>query len=124
MIVTIFAPELYKTGIMFIQSLIPRHGDDTLRIGDSEDLVVMENFGALPKGSFRMDKHALITICTEGMAQFDYDGKTYQIRKNDMFIILRHSVAENFMASADFNCRQIWFTRNEAWNVDTISICR
>lgn len=22
------------------------------------------------------------------------------------------------MASADFNCRQIWFTRNETWNVD------
>ena len=105
---------------MDVLSLIPRHGKDTLRIGDSDELVVMENFGHLPKGSLTLDRHALIVICTEGMAQFDYDGKTYQIRKNDMFIILRHSVADNFMASADFNCRQIWFSRNETWNVDML----
>ena len=103
---------------MDVLSLIPRHGKDTLRIGDSDELVVMENFGHLPKGSLTLDRHALIVICTEGMAQFDYDRTTYKIRKNDMFIILRHSVADNFMASADFNCRQIWFTRSETWNVD------
>ena len=103
---------------MDILSLIPRHGKDTLRIGDSDELVVMENFGALPKGPLTMDRHALIIICTDGMAQFDYDGTTFQLRKNDLFIVLLHSVADNFMASADFNCRQIWFTRNETWNVD------
>lgn len=103
---------------MPIESLLPRHGADTLRIDGSDELVVMENFGHLPKGSLTMDRHALVVICTDGMAQFDYDGTTYQIRKNDMFIVLLHSVADNFMASADFNCRQIWFTRNETWNVD------
>lgn len=104
---------------MDILSLNPRHGKDTLRLGDSDELVVMENFGALPKGSLTMDKHALIVICTDGMAQFDYDGTTYQLHKNDMFMhVMLHSVADNFMASADFNCHQIWFTRNEVWNVD------
>ena len=50
---------------MDILSLNPRHGKDTLRLGDSDELVVMENFGALPKGSLTMDKHALIVICTQ-----------------------------------------------------------
>ena len=104
---------------MDVLSLIPRDGEDTLRIGDSDELVVMENFNALPKGPLTLNKHALIVICTEGMAQFDYDGNTYQLRKNDMFLhVMLHSVADNFMASADFNCRQIWFTRSETWNVD------
>ena len=106
---------------MDILSLTPRHGKDTLRIGDSDELVVLENFGSLPKGPLTLDKHGLIVICTEGMAQFDYNGNTYQLRKNDMFMnIMLHSVADNFMSSADFNCHQIWFTRSETWNVDML----
>ncbi len=103
---------------MEIQDLKPRSGSDTLRIGDSDDLVVMENFGALPKGKLRLDNQGLIVICTDGMAQFDYDGQQILLRKNDLYLYMAHSVASNFMASADFNCRQIWFTRSELWNID------
>ena len=74
---------------MEIKTLIPRGGDDTLRIGDSDDLVVMENFGALPKGKLRLNNQGLIVICTEGMAQFDYDGQQIRLRKNDLSSIWR-----------------------------------
>ena len=103
---------------MEIQDLKPRSGSDTLRIGDSDDLVVMEGFGALPKGKLRLNNQGIIVICTDGMAQFDYDGQQILLRKNDLFLYMAHSVASNFMASADFNCRQIWFTRSELWNIN------
>ena len=60
---------------MGIQDLKPRSGSDTLRLGDSDELVVMENFGSLPQGELSLDSHGLIVICTGGMAQFDYDGQ-------------------------------------------------
>ena len=77
---------------MEIKSLMPRRGDDTLRIDDSDDFVVMENTtalsedGVLPEDGVYIENHGVIVICTEGMAQFEYDGKTIQLRKNDMFV--------------------------------------
>ena len=102
---------------MEIKDLIPRRGTDTLRIGDSDELVVMENFGSLPKGELRLNNQGLIVICTEGMAQFDYDGQQIKLHKSDLFLYMAHSVVTNFMSSPDFNCRQIWFTRSELWNI-------
>ncbi len=104
---------------MDIQDLKPRRGDDTYRIGDSDDLVVMENIGAVPSGAVCLQEHGIFFICTEGRAQFEYDGIVIQIKKNDLFLYMVHSVACNFMASSDFNCRQIWFSRSELWNIDT-----
>ena len=103
---------------MDIQDLKPRRGDDTLRIGDSDELVVMENFGSLPQGELSLDSHGLIVICTGGMAQFDYDGQQIQLHKNDLYLYMAHSVVCNFMSSPDFNCRQIWFSRSELWNIN------
>ena len=106
---------------MEIKDLMPRDGNDTLRIGDSDDLVVMENFGKLPLGKLRLNNHGLIVMCTEGAAQFDYDGQQIQLHKNDLFLYMAHSVVCNFMSSPDFNCRQIWFSRSELWNIDMYS---
>lgn len=103
---------------MDVTSLLPRHGVDTLRIGDSDELVVMENFGALPQGKLVLEQHGLVVFCTRGMAQFDYDGRTIQLRKNDLFLYMAHSLAENFMSSADFNCRQLWFSQSEMWDIN------
>jgi AraC-like DNA-binding protein len=53
------------------------------------------------------------------MAQFEYDGQTIQLRKNDMFIyMMLRTVITNFMSSQNYNCRQIWFTSSEAWSLD------
>ena len=103
---------------MEIKNLKPRSGFDTLRMGDSDELVVMENFGSLPQGELSLDSHGLIAICTGGMAQFDYDGQQIQLRKNDLYLYMSHSVVCNFMSSPDFNCRQIWFSRSELWNIN------
>ena len=103
---------------MDVKYLIPRRGNDTLRIDDSDDLVVMENLGAVPDGKASLENHGLIVICTQGRAQFEYDGAVIQLQKNDLFLYIRHSVACDFMASSNFNCRQIWFTRSELWNIN------
>jgi AraC-like DNA-binding protein len=107
---------------MDIQDLKPRKGDDTYRIGDSDDLVVMENIGAVPSGVVCLQNHGIIIFCTEGRAQFEYDGTVVQIQKNDMFLYMVHSTACNFLTSSDFNCRQIWFTRSELWNIEIYNL--
>ena len=104
---------------MDIQDLKPRRGDDTYRIGDSDELVVMENIGTVPSGVVCLQNHGVLFFITEGRAQLEYDGHVVQLQKNDLFLYMVHSVACNFMASSDFNCRQIWFSRSELWNIDT-----
>ena len=115
---TNFAHRKEKKDSMEIQNLKPRSGSDTLRLGDSDELVVMENFGSLPQSEIRLENHGLVVICTEGIAQFDYDGQQIQLHKNDLYLYMAHSVVTNFMSSPDFNCRQIWFSRSELWNIN------
>ena len=103
---------------MDIQDLKPRRGDDTYRLGDSDDLVVMENIGKVPSGVVCLQNHGVIFFITEGRAQLEYDGHVVQLQKNDLFLYMPHSMANNFMATSDFNCRQIWFTRSELWNIE------
>lgn len=103
---------------MDLENLVPRRGKDTLRIDDSDDLVVMENLGAIPDGKICLEDHGIIFMCTEGRAQFEYDGELIRLQKNDLFLYMRHNIACNFMASSNFNCRQIWFTRGELWNIN------
>ena len=98
------------------------NGNGVLRIGDSDDLVVVESykeFSKTNKGQFMIGEHALVVLCTEGMAQFDYDGRTIQLRKGDLFLFLvLNTLVNNFMISPDFDCRQVWVTRKEAWNIN------
>jgi AraC-like DNA-binding protein len=103
---------------MEIKDLKPRTGADCLRIADSDELVVMENFRGMPAGRVRPMDHGIIMICTAGAAQFEYDGQTIQLNKNDLFLYMVRSVVEKFMSTPDFNCRQIWFSRGELWNMN------
>ena len=96
--------------------------DDTYRIGDSDELVVMENIGTVPSGVVCLQNHGVVFFITEGRAQLEYDGHVVQIQKNDLFLYMVHSTANNFMASSDFNCRQIWFSRSELWNIDIYNL--
>ena len=103
---------------MDILRLKPRRGSDTYRIDDSDDFVVMENVVSIPPGKVCLDDHAIILICIGGRAQLEYDGTVVQFQKDDLFLYMRHSTVCNFMASSDFNCRQIWFTQSELWNIN------
>ena len=103
---------------MDIKDLKPRTGAGSLRIADSDELVVMEHFGGVPAGRVRPLDHGLVIICTSGVAQFEYDGHTVQLSKNDLFLLMAHSVVEKFMSSVDFDCRELWFSRGEMWNMN------
>ncbi len=108
--------------VVNVDEPIPRNGNGVLRIGDSDDLVVVESykeFSKSNKGQFMIGEHALVILCTEGMAQFDYDGRTIQLRKGDLFLFLAlNTLVNNYMISPDFDCRQFWVTRKEAWNIN------
>ncbi len=109
---------------MELISLKPKRGEGALRIDDSDDFVVIENAGPPPsngqltESGVYAENHGVIIICMKGMAQFEYEGQTIQLHKNDMFIYYVGSVISNFMSSPNFNCRQIWFVASEAWNID------
>jgi AraC-like DNA-binding protein len=107
---------------MDIQDLKPRRGKDTYRIGDSDDLVVMESMDSVPSGSVCLQDHGILIFCTAGQTQFEYDGTVVRIQKNDFFLYMAHSTASNFLASSDFDCRQIWFTRSELWNIEIYNL--
>ena len=107
---------------MDIQNLKPRQGDDTCRIGDSDDLVVIENIGTIPSGDLCSQNHGILFFCTEGRAQFEYDGNVVHLQKNDFFLYMVHSTMCNFLTSSDFNCRQIWFTRSELWSIESYNL--
>ena len=113
---------VYFSGIVDIQNLKPRTGSDTYRIGDSDDLVVMENLGTIPLGSVCLQNHGVLIFCTEGRAQFEYDGTVIQLQKNDFFLYMAHSTVGNILTSSDFNCQQIWFTRDELWNIEIYNL--
>mgnify|MGYP002522098155 CR=1 FL=1 len=110
--------------IVNVKDLKPRRGNDTYRIGDSDELVVMENIGSIPSGEMCLQEHGIIFICTEGRAQFEYDGVVIQLQKNDLFLYMVHSVVCNILASSNFNCRQLWFTRSELWDIDIYKVTR
>ncbi len=99
----------------------PRKGKDTYRIGHSDDLVLMENAGISPPEKFCIDNYGVIVICTQGLAQFDYDGMVVLLQKNDLFLYMAHSMVTKYMSSPDFNCKLIWFTRSELWNINIFS---
>ena len=103
---------------MEINDFKPRRGAGTLRVGESDELVLVDNFGGMPAGSIKPMDHGIIIICTAGVAQFEYDGQTILLSENDLFLFMAHSVVEKFMSSPDFNCRSVWFSRSVMWNMN------
>lgn len=82
----------------------------------------MKNLGTIPLGSVCLQNHGVLIFCTEGRAQFEYDGNVIQLQKNDFFLYMAHSTVGNILTSSDFNCQQIWFTRDELWNIEIYNL--
>ena len=102
---------------MEITELKPRSGEDVLRSFD-DGLVIMDHFSGIPAGRVRPMAYGILVFCTAGQAQFDYDGQTVQLYPNELFVFFARAVMENFMSSPDFDCREIWFSRGEMWDMD------
>lgn len=102
---------------MEIVELKPRSGADVLRTFD-DGLVVSDRFVGMPAGQLRPMDYGILIFCTAGRAQFDYDGQTIHLQANDLFLFFARAVMDNFMCSPDFNCREIWFSRGEMWDMN------
>ncbi len=102
---------------MEIIELKPRVGDDVLRSFD-DGLIITDHFVGVPAGRVQPMDYGIILICVSGKAQFEYDGKTVHLNPNDLFLFFARSVMENFMSSPDFNCREMWFSRGEMWDMN------
>ena len=99
----------------------PREGPDTLRLGDGNDLVIIENIRHAPSGAIELERHGIIILVTDGSASFDYDGNHISLQKDDMYLYMKGSVCNNFNTSPDFNARQIWFSESELWTINAFS---
>lgn len=100
-----------------IIELKPRSGADVLRTSD-DGLVITSRFAGVPAGRVKPIDYGIFIFCTAGNAQFDYDGQTIHLGPNDLFILFAHGIVENFMSSPDFDCREIWFSRGEMWDMN------
>ena len=96
---------------MEMEDLKPRQGNDTYRIGDSDDLVLIENAKRISSDRICLQEHGVIILCLAGKIRFDYDGTEIQLQKDDMFLYMVNSVVSNFMISPDFNCRQMVYAK-------------
>lgn len=96
----------------------PKGGNGIHRIDDSDELVVIEDAGPPPVGNVCLKEHGLFMRCVEGKLQFEYDNSLIKMQKGDIFLYMRNSIAGNFMASADYKCSQIWFSRAELWDMN------
>jgi len=102
---------------MEIYDVVPKSGEGILRSYDG-GLLVVDRFRGFPAGRVRSLDYGIFVICTSGMAQVDYDGQTIHLGAGDLFLYFAHSILENFMCSTDFNCREIWFSRGEMWDMN------
>lgn len=100
-----------------IIELKPRSGADILRTSD-DGLVITCRFAGVPAGRVKPIDYGIFIFCTAGNAQFDYDGQTIHLGPNDLFILFAHGIVENFMSSPDFDCREVWFSRGEMWDMN------
>lgn len=100
-----------------IIELKPRSGADILRTSD-DGLVITCRFAGVPAGRVKPIDYGIFIFCTAGNAQFDYDGQTIHLSPNDLFILFAHGIVENFMSSPDFDCREVWFSRGEMWDMN------
>ena len=105
------------TRMMEVTELKPRSGADILRTFD-DGLVITTCFAGVPAGRVKPIDYGIFIFCTAGNAQFDYDGQTIHLGPNDLFIIFAHAVMEHFMSSPDFDCREVWFSRGEMWDMN------
>ena len=57
---------------MELENPKPRHGHGTYRIGDSDDLVLVENVTWIPSDKICLQDHGIIILCMAGKIRFEY----------------------------------------------------
>ena len=97
--------------------LKPGQGNDVYRTYNDE-LVIVNRFTGIPAGKVASMDYGIFLFCIAGAARFEYDGQEIQLNPNDMFLYFARSIMEKFMCSPDFNCREVWFSRGQMWDMN------
>ena len=84
---------------MEMEDLKPRQGHGTYRIGDSDDLVLIENATRISFDRICLQEHGVIILCMAGKIRFEYDGTEIQLQKDDMFLYMVNSVVKTICFS-------------------------
>ena len=66
-----------------------------------QDIAVFDEAGIAPVKKVQSDAH-IVVLCLEGRGHVTIEGKSYDVRKDDMFICHPHQFIENVMMSYDF----------------------
>jgi len=101
---------------MELLELLPKQG---LRTHD-DGLVIANSFSGIPAGRMTSIEYGVIIFCTAGSARFEYDGQEIQLNPNDLFLFFARSVLDKFMCSPDFDCREVWFSRGQMWDMNML----
>ena len=102
---------------MEITELMPRQGKDVLRTLN-DGLVIVNDFTGVPAGKMISMDYGIFLYCIAGTARFEYDGQEIQMYPNDLFLFFARSILDKFMCSPDFNCREVWFSRGQMWDMN------
>lgn len=97
--------------------LKPRKGADVLHSHDG-GLVTVGKFAGGPVGRVQPVDYGIVIICTAGEAQFEYDGQPVRLWPKSLFLFFARTVMDHFMCSPDFDCREVWFSRAELWDMN------
>jgi len=65
------------------------------------DVAIFTDLSDIPPRTFVSGLYALV-LCTDGKAATEINGKSYDIRKNDLFVCRPNVIVENSMMSIDF----------------------
>lgn len=75
-----------------------------------DDVIIIDSIKVLVEPDSARLRMNLIAICAEGRAQFDLNGQTLQLAKNQLLICPPNTTFTNFMFSHDFEFRTLFFT--------------
>lgn len=70
-----------------------------------DDIVVFDHIGNLPQNETIRTEFYIMLLCLGGKASCRQGERTYEVRKNDIFLCHPQQFVENAMASFDFECR-------------------
>ena len=91
------------------------------------DIILIDDISTLPTGDQLHIDMVVVLICVNGKGQFDINGKTHRVNKDEMVVCPPNVLIDNYLISPDFNCKIIGLSypalqrmlhaNNEIWDM-------
>lgn len=91
------------------------------------DIILIDDISSLPTGDQLHIDMVVVLICVNGKGQFDINGKTHRVNKDEMVVCPPNVLIDNYLISPDFNCKIIGLSypalqrmlhaNNEIWDM-------